>query len=247
MGRFSEKVAIVTGAASGVGRATAAQMVDEGASVLGIDVDGDGLDAVAAELGDNFAAEVHDISSRDECHTAVEAAVQRFGRLDVLANVAGIAQSHHLTDVDEATWQRIMGVNVDGMFWMTQAAIPHLLATGGNIVNVASNAGVMGQAYTVPYCASKGAVVNMTRAIAMEFIKTDLRCNAIAPGGMVTALSQNFELAEGVDFELMARYSGLRGMAKPETAAQAICWIASEEASRCNGAILAVDGGLTAG
>lgn len=133
------------------------------------------------------------------------------------------------------------------MFWMTQAAIPHLLETGGNIVNVASNAGLMGQAYTVAYCASKGAVVNMTRAIAMEYAKTDLRCNAGAPGGMVTPLSQNVSRPDDVDFDLIAPYLGFRGLAEPGTAASAIGWLASDEAARCNGTILAVDGGLTAG
>ena len=246
MTKFEGKVALVTGAASGVGRATARQMVDEGAKVFGIDINKEGLDVVAQELGANFAPVVCDISDREASHAAVEECVSIFGRLDIVANIAGVVRSHHVTDVDEATWRLIMGVNLDGMFWITQAAIPHLLGTGGNIVNVASNAGFMGQAYTVPYCAAKGAVVNMTRALAMEYIKTDLRINAIAPGGMNTGMTENYHVPEGIDYSLMQTYTGFRGMAEPESAANAICWMASDEAARCTGSILSVDGGLTA-
>jgi len=244
--KFEGKVALVTGAASGVGRATARQMVDEGAKVFGIDINKEGLDVVAQELGANFAPVVCDISDREASHAAVEECVSIFGRLDIVANIAGVVRSHHVTDVDEATWRLIMGVNLDGMFWITQAAIPHLLETDGNIVNVASNAGFMGQAYTVPYCAAKGAVVNMTRALAMEYIKTDLRINAIAPGGMNTGMTENYHVPEGIDYSLMQTYTGFRGMAEPESAANAICWMASDEAARCTGSILSVDGGLTA-
>lgn len=246
MGAFDDKVAIITGAASGVGRATARRFVADGAKVYGIDINADGLAAVADELGDAFVGAVHDISSRAACHAAVADCVERFGGVDVVANVAGIARSHHVTDVTEDEWRLMMGVNLDGMFWLTQAAIPHLLERAGNVVNVSSNAGLMGQAYTVPYCASKGAVINMTKAFAMEFIKTDLRFNCVAPGGMVTGLTETFSMPDDVDFSLMQPYMGYRGMAEPETCANAIAWLASDEASRCTGSVLSVDGGLTA-
>ncbi len=244
--KFEGKVALITGAASGVGRATARQMIDEGAKVFGIDINKEGLDLIAEELGANFKPAVCDISNREASHAAIAECVTTFGKLNIVANVAGVVKSHHVTDVDEATWRLIMGVNLDGMFWITQAAIPHLLETGGNIVNVASNAGFMGQAYTVPYCAAKGAVINMTRALAMEYIKTDLRINAIAPGGMNTGMTENYHVPEGIDYSLMQTYTGFRGMAEPESAANAICWMASDEAARCTGSILSVDGGLTA-
>tara|TARA_B100002052_G_scaffold32231_1_gene24938 strand:- start:726 stop:1469 length:744 start_codon:yes stop_codon:yes gene_type:complete len=246
MNRFMDKVAFITGAASGVGRATARQMVEEGAYVFGVDIDEQGLQSVSDELGERFHPQNVDIQNRESCHEAVEKCVEHFGKLDVVANVAGVVRSHHVTDVDEETWRLIMGVNLDGMFWVTQAAIPHLENTAGNIVNVASNAGFMGQAYTVPYCAAKGAVINMTRALAMEYIKSSIRINAIAPGGMKTAMTENWSAPDDIDFELMKSYTGFRGMAEPETAANAICWMASDEAARCTGSILSVDGGLTA-
>ena len=246
MNRFTDRVALITGAASGVGRATARQMVGEGASVYGVDIDQEGLQSVADELGERFSPKTDDIRDREACHEAVKGCVEHFGKLDIVANIAGVVRSHHVTDVDEETWRLIMGVNLDGMFWITQAAIPHLEKTAGNIVNVASNAGFMGQAYTVPYCAAKGAVINMTRALAMEYIKSDIRINAIAPGGMKTAMTENWSAPDDVDFELMKTYTGFRGMAEPESAANAICWMASDEAARCTGSILSVDGGLTA-
>ena len=110
-------------------------------------------------------------------------------------------------------------------------------------MNVASNAAFMGQAYTVPYCISKGGILQLTRAMAMEFIKTNIRINAVAPGGMVTSMTDNFEIPPDVDFTLMAPYTGFRGMGTPEDAANAICWLASDEAARCTGTILSIDGG----
>ena len=141
----------------------------------------------------------------------------------------------------------MLGVNVSGVFWCCQAAIPHLLETHGNIVNIASNAGLMGQAYTVAYSATKGAVVNMTRALAMEFIKQPIRINAIAPGGVDTAMTRNYSMPEDLDFSLMQRYIGFRDMADPAELANVIAFVASDEASRIHGAIIPVDGGLTAG
>ncbi len=245
-GQFDGRVAFVTGAASGVGRATVTRLVAEGAQVFGVDINHVGLDEVGSELGDAFEGRTADIRSREVSHEAVAAAVERFGRLDVVANVAGMFRMNHMTEVSQEEWDTMMRVNVEGMFWVSQAAIPHLLESAGNIVNVASNAGLMGQAYTVAYCATKGAVVNMTKAMAMEYIKTDIRVNAVAPGGMVTGMTSTMSLPEDLDFDLMATYTGFRGMAEPDTCANAIVWLASDEAARCTGTILSIDGGLTA-
>jgi NAD(P)-dependent dehydrogenase (short-subunit alcohol dehydrogenase family) len=130
---------------------------------------------------------------------------------------------------------------------MCQAAIPHLLETGGNIVNIASNAGLMGQAYTVVYCMTKGAVVQLTRSLAMEYVKTPLRVNALAPGGIETNLSASFQIPADVDFGLMARYTGFRAMGHPDDVAALFALVASDEGANIHGAILSTDAGITAG
>jgi NAD(P)-dependent dehydrogenase (short-subunit alcohol dehydrogenase family) len=249
-GRFTGKVALLTGAGSGIGQATTLRLAAEGASVFAVDINPAGLDATskaAAEQGSTITTHIADVAVRDACRDAVQACVGMFGRLDVLGNIAGIARCHHATDVTQEEWDLMMAVNVAGPFWLAQAAIPHLLESGGNIVNIASNAGLMGQAYTVPYCITKGAVVQMTRALAMEYVKTPLRVNAIAPGGVDTTLSQTFQIPSDVDFELMAPYTGHRGMAQPSEIAALFAFVASDEARNIHGAILSTDSGLTAG
>jgi meso-butanediol dehydrogenase / (S,S)-butanediol dehydrogenase / diacetyl reductase len=248
--RFEGKVALITGAASGIGRAITLRLAAEGAQVLGHDLNADGLAETAAlvtSAGGAMQTRAGDISQPAECHAAVAACVQTFGRLDVLGNNAGIARADHVTDVTEEQYRRMMGVNVDGYFFTAQAAIPHLLETDGNIVNVASNAGLMGQAYTVVYCMTKGAVVQLTRALAMEFAKTKIRVNAIAPSGIQTTLSENFHIPPDVDGSLMRPYMGFRPMGTGDDIAAMFAFVASDEARSVHGAILAVDRGVTAG
>jgi meso-butanediol dehydrogenase / (S,S)-butanediol dehydrogenase / diacetyl reductase len=248
--RFEEKVALITGAASGIGRAVSLRLASEGARVFGHDLDAGGLAETAALVttsGGTMQTQVGDISKPVECRGAVAACVETFGRLDVLGNNAGIARADHVTDVTEDQYRRMMGVNADGYFFTAQAAIPHLLETNGNIVNVASNAGLMGQAYTVVYCMTKGAVVQLTRALAMEFVKTKLRVNAIAPSGIQTTLSENFHIPPDVDGSLMQPYMGFRPMSTADDVAAMFAFVASDEARSVHGAILAVDRGVTAG
>lgn len=250
MGRFDGRVALLTGAASGIGRATALRLAADGATIAGFDRDGEGLAAVVREVADaggRMTTTVGDVSIRETCVAAVEEAVEAHGRLDVLANIAGVSWSEHVADTTEESWDRMLGINVSGVFWCCQAAIPHLISTNGNIVNIASNAGLMGQAYTVAYSTTKGAVVNMTRSLAMEFIKEPIRINAIAPGSVDTSLTRNYSLPDDLDFSLMQPYIGFRKMADAEELANVIAFVASAEASRIHGAIIPVDGGLTAG
>ncbi len=250
MRRFDGKAALVTGAASGIGRAVAVRLAAEGAQVLGHDVNGDGLAETAklvADAGGSMQVRVGDLSQRDECFAAVAACVEEHGRLDVLGNIAGIAWAEHFTGIGESDYRRMMAVNVDAYFFCCQAALPHLLETSGNIVNIASNAAVMGQAYTTAYCMTKGAVVQLTRSLAMEYVKAPVRVNAISPGGIETALTGNYRMPSDVDFSLVGRYMGFRGLAQPENIAAMFAFVASEEAANVHGAILACDGGLTTG
>jgi NAD(P)-dependent dehydrogenase (short-subunit alcohol dehydrogenase family) len=250
MARFDEKVALLTGAGSGIGRATALRLAAEGAKVFGVDINAatveETADMVKAAGGD-MVTKALDVSVRDECLDAVADCIAAFGRLDVLGNIAGIARADHFTAMTEETWNRMLGVNLSGVVWMAQAAVPHLLETNGNIVNIASNAGLMGQAYTVHYCATKGAVVNFTKALAMEFIKTKLRVNAIAPGGVMTTLTQTYQAPSDIDFELMAPYVGHRGMAEAGEIAGLFAFLASDDAKSVTGSIYSMDNGVTAG
>ena len=248
--RFDGKIALVTGAGSGIGRAVTLRLASEGADVLAHDLNGDALAETAklvADAGGAVTTRSGDISSRDECAATVAATVEQFGGLDVLGNIAGIARAEHFPDVEERAYRQMMGVNVDACFFLAQAAIPHLLEREGNIVNIASNAGLMGQAYTVAYCMTKGAIVQMTRALAMEYAKAPLRVNAIAPGGVDTALSRNFQMPADLDFELMARYTGFRAMGSGDDIAAMFALVASDEGRSIHGAILSVDRGITAG
>jgi len=246
MTRFDGRVAALTGAASGIGRATAIRLAAEGATVVGLDIDEAGL-AETTEAAGSMDTIVCDVADRAACHAAVEQVVADHGHLDVFGNIAGVARSQHVPDVTEQDWDQMVAVNLSGVFWCAQAAIPHLLKVDGVLINIASNAGLMGQAYTVPYCATKGAVVNMTRALAMEYAKTGLRVNAIAPGAVQTPLVDNYQLPEEIDFSLMAGYIGLREMSRPEDIAAFFAFLASDEARQVHGAILSVDAGLTAG
>lgn len=246
-GRFAGKVALITGAASGIGRAVVQRLADEGAQVLAVDVNGAGLESLVHESGEGVVGHQTDLAQRSACFAAVAVAVSTFGRLDVLGNVAGIARGEHFVDVPEAGYRQLMAINIDAPFFLCQASIPHLLATSGSIINIASNAGLMGQAYTVGYCVSKGGVIQLTRALAMEFATSPLRINAIAPGGIESALTAGYQMPTDVDFSLVRPYVGLRGMGQPADIANLFAFVASDEGANLHGAILCSDRGLTAG
>ena len=164
-------------------------------------------------------------------------ASNEFGRLDVLGNIAGIYLAEHATKVTREQYRRVMAVNLDACFFLAQAAIPHLLETGGSIVNIASNAGLMGVPYSAVYCMSKGGIVQLTRALAVEYLKTPLRVNAIAPAGTNTNIAASTVFPDDMDPELARRMAGHRGMAEPEEIAALFSFLASDDAAvgdRCH-------------
>lgn len=247
---FDGKVILVTGAASGLGRATARVFAQHGAALCLIDINESGLHEVQTEieqLGRDCLICCTDISAKVNCEATVTAAIARFGRLDVLCNVAGIIKLAHTVDVTAADWDRIVGVNLSGPFFLSQAAIPHLLKSEGNIVNVASSAAFVGEAYLVPYATTKAGLVHMTKSMAMEFMRQPIRINAVAPGGMMTAMGSTISPPEGMDFELVQRFTGMRGVSQPEEVANLILYLASDNAKFVHGACLSIDGGITAG
>ena len=250
MGRFDGKVALITGAASGMGRAVSVRLAAEGAAVFGVDVNTDGLAETATQIreaGGRVETRHCDVSSVADCAAAASGCMEAFGRIDVLGNIAGLSWQDRVADVTEEDWDRMFGVNAKGVFFLTQAALPHLLESGGNIVNFASNAGLQGMAYTAAYCATKGAVVQMTRALAMELAKTPVRVNAIAPGGVDTPMVRNFKQVADGDRHLVRRMIAFKPMSQPEHIAALFALVASDDCPGIHGAILSVDGGLTTG
>ena len=249
-GRFDEKVALLTGAGSGIGRASAVRLAAEGASVFLHDVNADAVAETAAIIegaGGVARTRVGDVTARRECVDTVAAAVGEFGRLDVLCNIAGIAAGQHVTEVTEEAYRRMVAINMDAPFFFCQAAIPHLLETSGNIVNMASSAGIVGQAYTVVYSMTKGALIQLTKSLAMELMKTDVRVNAIAPGGILTNLSNNYSMPADIDLDLLGRYLGFRGQGDAEDIADLVALVAAPGSRNIHGAIFSSDLGATAG
>jgi meso-butanediol dehydrogenase/(S,S)-butanediol dehydrogenase/diacetyl reductase len=249
MKRFAGRAALVTGAASGIGRATALRLASEGARVFATDVNEAGLGETADAIvrsGGLVSTRGCDVSDPDDCAAAVSDAVAGSGRLDVLCNIAGIGIYSHATELPARDWNRVIGVNLSGTFFMCQASIPHLLEAGGNIVNMASSAGLVGIAYASAYCASKGGVVLLTRSLAVEYAHRGLRVNCVCPGGVDTALTRGIRLPEDGARHLLARMSLTKRMAKPDEIAAAVAYLASDEASYVNGEALAIDGGQRA-
>ena len=251
MGRLDGKVAIVTGTSSGIGRATAVRLAQEGAKVACLDVVEDANEKTAGrvrEVGGTAFAHVCNVADRDSVRAAVDAAVDELGGVHVLCNVAGIGKFANSHDQPIEEWDRIIAVNLTGTWNMCQAVLPRYLEQGGGvIVNTASTAGVMGQPFSAAYCASKGGVVLLTQALATEYIRRNIRVNAIAPGGIQTAIIKDFsELPEGADFTLLQKITLPDDQwGRPEEVAGVFAFLASDEARYVNGSVYKIDGGLT--
>ena len=237
-------MALVTGAGSGIGRATVARLVEEGASVVAVDVSDDGLQATAAACPRPDAVErvVGDVSDPACAPAAVRAAQDRFGGLHLLVNNAGILRFEHTHEVALDDWSRVLDVNLTGAFLFCQAAIPALLERGGNIVNVASTAALFGHPWAAAYAASKGGVLSLTRTLAVEYGRQGLRVNAVCPGSIDTPITGAFNVPEGADPKLVRRIMALTGPKGPEVVAAAIAYLGSDDGIHVNGAEIRVDG-----
>jgi NAD(P)-dependent dehydrogenase (short-subunit alcohol dehydrogenase family) len=249
-GRFTGRAILVTGASSGLGAAAVRRFAAEGGSVYAAARDQERLASVAAECAD-LAGDVRfgplDLAEPDSCRSAVAAAVESFGRLDVLVNNAGRHDFRITTEVTDEQWTHDVAVNLSGAFFLAQAAIPHLLEVDGNIVNVASVAGLMGEAYSAAYTASKHGIVGLTKALAVEYLRAPLRVNCVCPGGMDTPQVHTIEVPEGADWDLIMRVSAVRGLMDADKVAAVIAFLASDDAAAVHGCIQAVDQGHLAG
>ena len=248
--RFEGRTVIVTGAGSGIGRASAIRLASEGASVACLDVVPDNLDETAealAVLGAKATVYRCDVTDEQQVRDTVNDVAGSLGRPDVLCNVAGIGTFAHTAEMPLEDWQRILAVNLTGTFIMSKAVLPYMLEPpGGSIINVASTSGLMGAAYSAAYCASKGGVVLFTKALALEYSDRGVRVNAVAPGGVDTPLLSSFGLPEGADRKHLYRITSRMGFCTPDQVAAAIAFLASDESAYTTGAVLAVDGGITA-
>jgi NAD(P)-dependent dehydrogenase (short-subunit alcohol dehydrogenase family) len=248
MRRFEGRVALVTGAASGIGRATATRLAAEGARVLCADVETGGLgsvvDAIRADGGE-AAACACDVGDESQVRAAVREVVQRFGGLHVLCNVAGILRFQHSHEVTLEDWNRVLAVNLTGTFLMCREAIPHLLAGGGGaIVNMSSTAAIQAHAWTAAYSASKGGVLALSYELAIEYGRQGVRVNAVCAGAVKTPIHEAFAVPNGADARLINRILPYDGFREPRDAASAIVFLASDDARHVNGTMLRVDGGM---
>jgi meso-butanediol dehydrogenase/(S,S)-butanediol dehydrogenase/diacetyl reductase len=246
--RFVDKVAVVTGAGSGIGRAVATRLAEEGARVAALDVAADNLAATVkdiAEEGGTATGYPCDVTSETSVNETVAALAAEVGPPTVVCNVAGIGGFYNTVDMPTDRWERILAVNLTGPFLVCRATLPFLLEHGGSIVNVASNTALMGQAYSAAYCASKAGLLMFSKALAAEYLSRGVRVNVVAPGGVDTPLIGTFELPEGADFKELRKIMTPMGFSTPSEIAASIAFIASDESTYTTGAVLSVDGGLT--
>lgn len=243
--RFAGRTIIVTGAGSGIGRATAVRLAGEGARIVGVDASRSRLQELERELRDRVESVDGNLIQQLTADRAIAAA---HGRIDGLANVAGIMDGFEPTaEIDDATWERVLGVNVTGTMRMTRAVLPAMLAAGrGSIVNVSSEAGHRGSAAGTPYTVSKHAVNGFTRSTAFFYTPRGVRCNAVAPGPVATNIEAAFHSTLAQERVGPVMQATLPPIAQPEAIAAAIAWLLSDDAADVSGAIIPVDGGWAA-
>lgn len=246
MERLENKRVLVTGAGSGIGRATVARVAAEGARVFAVDLDGDALTDASESLGTlaarvvNHSCNIADPLAVSDC---LRLCVETLDGLDALVHMAGVLRFDDTGELPLGDWQRVLDINLTGTFLLCQAALPHLVASQGAIVNAASTAALSGLPCGAAYAASKGGVLAFTRSIAVEYAKRGVRANCVCPGDIGTNMTSDVSFPPSMDFKLMPRISSLTGPRGPEVVAGVIAMLVSDDGIHITGEDIRVDGG----
>ena len=247
MKRFEGKNVVITGAARGIGQATAKRIAEEGGNVALIDVNEDGLGATK-QLVDGAGVKSWtygcDVTDAARVKQVIDQAAKDMGGFDTLLHIAGVLRTYHTHEMTFEDWHRVIDINLNGTFYTNHAALPHLLENKYScIVNTASTAAIGSHPWMSAYAASKGGVVSFTRALYIEYVKQGLRANCVIGGGIATALHQDFKAPEGADMDLLRGSMPFVGFAKPSHAASVFAFLASDDARYINGTEIRAEGG----
>jgi NAD(P)-dependent dehydrogenase (short-subunit alcohol dehydrogenase family) len=248
MKRFEGKKVVITGAASGIGRATADRIAEEGGNVALIDINAEGVEKAAKEVAEKFGVKTHhyalDITDGPKVKETIDQAAKDLEGFDTLLHVAGALKTFHTHLMTYEDWHRIIGINLHGTFYVNHASLPHLLANRfSTIVNMASTAAIGSHPWMAAYAAAKGGVVSFTRALYIEYVRQGLRANCVVGGGIATALHSEFKVPEGGDPKLLQGAIPFVKFIGPQHAASVIAFLASDDARYINGTEVRADGG----